>query len=142
MKIAGIRKLSKVKLQTIAPEKTVLDASRKLVQHNIGALPVCDGEGQLVGIITERDILRVTAANGGDALERRVAAVMSRRVHTCIADDDIETAMEVMTERRVRHLPVMRDGRLVNIISIGDLVKATLDESQEEIRHLREYVAG
>jgi CBS domain-containing protein len=59
-----------------------------------------------------------------------------------VADDDIETAMHVMTDQRVRHLPVMRDGRLVNIISIGDLVKATLDESREEIRHLRNYVAG
>jgi len=142
MKIAQIDKLKNVKLQTIAPEKTILDAARKLVQFNIGALPVCDGEGNLVGIITERDILRVTAKDGGDGVGHKVASVMSRKVHTCVADDDIETAMQVMTDQRVRHLPVLRDSRLVNIISIGDLVKATLDESQEEIRHLREYVAG
>jgi CBS domain-containing protein len=142
MKIAEIGKLQDVKLQTIAPEKTILDASRKLVQYNIGALPVCDAAGSLVGIITERDILRVTAKNGGDGVGHKVAAVMSRHVHTCVADDDIEAAMQVMTDQRVRHLPVLRDGRLVNIISIGDLVKATLEESQEEIRHLREYVAG
>ena len=142
MRIAEIGKLKNVKLQTIVPDKTILDASRKLVQYNIGALPVCDSDGHLVGIITERDILRVTAANGGDGLQQKVAAVMSRQVLTCVADDDIESAMQVMTEKRVRHLPVMRDGRLVNIISIGDLVKTTLDESREEIRHLRDYVAG
>jgi CBS domain-containing protein len=142
MKIAEIGKLRNVKMQTISPDKTILDASRKLVQYNIGALPVCDGDGHLVGIITERDILRVTAANGGDGLAQKVAAVMTRQVLTCVADDDIESAMQVMTEKRVRHLPVMRDGRLVNIISIGDLVKSTLDESREEIRHLRDYVAG
>lgn len=142
MKIAEIGKLQNVKLQTIAPEKTILDASRKLVQYNIGALPVCDTEGSLVGIITERDILRVTAKDGGDGVGHKVAAIMSRQVYTCVADDDIETAMQVMTDQRVRHLPVLRDGRLVNIISIGDLVKATLDESQEENRHLRNYVAG
>jgi CBS domain-containing protein len=142
MKIAEIGKLKNVKLQTIAPEKTILDASRKLVQYNIGALPVCDTEGNLVGIITERDILRVTAKDGGDGVGHKVAAIMSRQVYTCVADDDIETAMQVMTDQRVRHLPVLRDGRLVNIISIGDLVKATLDESQEENRHLRSYVAG
>jgi CBS domain-containing protein len=142
MKIAEIGKLQNVKLQTIAPEKTILDASRKLVQYNIGALPVCDADGGLVGIITERDILRVTAKDGGDGVGHKVAAIMSRQVYTCVADDDIETAMQVMTDQRVRHLPVLRDGRLVNIISIGDLVKATLDESQEENRHLRSYVAG
>lgn len=142
MKIAEIHKLKNVKLQTITPDKTILDASRKLVQHNIGALPVCDGDGHLVGIVTERDILRVTAKDGGDGVSRKVGAIMVRIVHTCVADDDIETAMQVMTDQRVRHLPVLRDGKLVDIISIGDLVKATLDESQEEVRHLREYVCG
>lgn len=142
MKLAEIDKLKNVKLQTITPDKTVLDASRKLVQYNIGALPVCDGDGQLVGIITERDILRVTAANGGDGLMQKVAAIMSRQVITCVADDEIESAMGVMTEKRIRHLPVIREGRIVNIISIGDLVKAKLDASREEIRHLRDYVAS
>ena len=142
MKIAEIDKLKRVKLQTIEPETTVHDASRKLVQFNIGALPVCDAEGCLIGIITERDILRATAKEGSGALTLKVAAVMTRQVITCVDEEEVASAMEVMTERRIRHLPVLREGRLVNIISIGDLVKATLDESRQEIRYLRDYVAS
>jgi CBS domain-containing protein len=142
MKIVEIDKLKRVKLQTIDPEKSVHDASRKLVQFNIGALPVCDAEGGLIGIITERDILRATAKDGSDALGLNVAAIMTRQVITCTDEEEVESAMEVMTERRIRHLPVLREGRLVNIISIGDLVKATLDESRQEIRYLRDYVAS
>ena len=142
MKIVEIDKLKRVKLQTIDPEKSVHDASRKLVQFNIGALPVCDAEGSLIGIVTERDILRATANEGKDALGLKVAAIMTRQVITCTDEEEVESAMEVMTERRIRHLPVLREGRLVNIISIGDLVKATLDESRQEIRYLRDYVAS
>ena len=142
MKIVEIDKLKRVKLQTIEPETTVHDASRKLVQFNIGALPVCDAEGCLIGIITERDILRATAKEGSGALTLKVAAIMTRQVITCVDDEEVASAMQVMTERRIRHLPVLREGRLVNIISIGDLVKATLDESRQEIRYLRDYVAS
>ena len=122
MKIAEIDKLKRVKLQTIEPETTVHDASRKLVQFNIGALPVCDAEGCLIGIITERDILRATAKEGSGALTLKVAAVMTRQVITCVDEEEVASAMEVMTERRIRHLAVLREGRLVNIISTGDLV--------------------
>jgi CBS domain-containing protein len=142
MKIVEIDKLKRVKLQTIDPEKSVHEASRKLVQFNIGALPVCDAEGGLIGIVTERDILRATANDGSNALGLKVAAIMTRQVITCTDEEEVESAMEVMTERRIRHLPVLREGRLVNIISIGDLVKATLDESRQEIRYLRDYVAS
>jgi CBS domain-containing protein len=142
MKIVEIEKLKRVKLQTIDPDKSVHEASRKLVQFNIGALPVCDAEGCLIGIVTERDILRATAKDGSDALTIKVAAIMTRQVVTCTDEEDVESMMEVMTERRIRHLPVLREGRLVNIISIGDLVKATLDESRQEIRYLRDYVAS
>lgn len=142
MKIVEIDKLRRVKLQTIEPETTVHDASRKLVQFNIGALPVCDAEGCLIGIITERDILRATAKEGSGALTLKVAAIMTRQVITCVDEEEVESAMQVMTERRIRHLPVLKEGRLVNIISIGDLVKATLDASRQEIRYLRDYVAS
>ena len=142
MKIVEIDKLRRVKLQTIEPETTVHDASRKLVQFNIGALPVCDAEGGLIGIITERDILRATAKEGSGALTLKVAAIMTRQVITCVDEEEVESAMQVMTERRIRHLPVLKEGRLVNIISIGDLVKATLDASRQEIRYLRDYVAS
>jgi CBS domain-containing protein len=142
MKIEGISKVSATGLQTISPDKTVHEASQKLVEFNIGALPVCDAEGGLVGIITERDILRETAKHGSDAVGNNIAGVMTRNVMTCTADDDIETAMRIMTERRIRHLPVLANGDLVDIISIGDLVKAKLDGATEEIRLLRDYVAS
>ena len=142
MKIEGISKLSATGLQTISPDKTVLEASQKLVEFNIGALPVCDSEGGLVGIITERDILRETAKHGSEAVGNKIAGVMTRNVMTCTADDDIETAMRTMTERRIRHLPVLAGGDLVDIISIGDLVKSKLDGANEEIRLLRDYVAS
>jgi CBS domain-containing protein len=142
MKIEKISKLSATGLQTISPDKTVLEASQKLVEFNIGALPVCDSEGGLVGIITERDILRETAKHGSEAVGNKIAGVMTRNVTTCTADDDIETAMRTMTERRIRHLPVLAGGDLVDIISIGDLVKSKLDGANEEIRLLRDYVAS
>ena len=142
MKIENISKLSATGLQTISPDKTVLEASQKLVEFNIGALPVCDAEGGLVGIITERDILRETAKHGSEAVGNKIAGVMTRNVMTCTADDDIETAMRIMTERRIRHLPVVAGGDLVDIISIGDLVKSKLDGANEEIRLLRDYVAS
>ena len=142
MKIEEISKLSATGLQTISPDKTVLEASQKLVEFNIGALPVCDAEGGLVGIITDRDILRETAKHGSEAVGNKIAGVMTRNVMTCTADDDIETAMRIMTERRIRHLPVVAGGDLVDIISIGDLVKSKLDGANEEIRLLRDYVAS
>jgi CBS domain-containing protein len=142
MKIEGISKVSATGLQTISPDKTVHEASQKLVEFNIGALPVCDAEGGLVGIITERDILRETAKHGSQAVGNKIAGVMTRNVMTCTADDDIETAMRIMTERRIRHLPVLANGDLVDIISIGDLVKSKLDGANEEIRLLRDYVAS
>lgn len=142
MKIEEITKLSGAGLQTISPDKTVHEASQKLVEFNIGALPVCDPQGGLVGIITERDIMRETAKHGCEAANHKIAAVMTRAVVTCVAEDDIETAMRIMTERRIRHLPVLAAGDLVEIISIGDLVKAKLDGANEEIRHLRDYVAS
>ena len=142
MKIAEISKIGNVTLQTVSPDKTLHEVAKKLVEFNIGALPVCDAEGGLVGIITERDILRATAGEGARAVDAKVAAVMTRNIVTVVADDDVERAMRIMTERRIRHLPVLKDGGLVDIVSIGDLVKAKLDGATEEIRHLRDYVAG
>jgi CBS domain-containing protein len=143
MRIGDISKPSPTKLQTIEPGATVREASRKLVKFNIGGLPVCDSDGELVGIITERDILRLVAADDcHDALERKVAAVMTRKLITAVAADDIEKAMRIMTERRIRHLPIVEGKELVGILSIGDVVKSKLDESSAEIRYLRDYVTG
>ena len=131
-------------LSTIAPDKTVQEAIRILNQHNIGALPVCNEKGELAGIITERDVLRL--CDGGDVakgLQQKVSAVMTKNLIICVPDDSIENAMRVMTNKRIRHLPIIGEGRrLVGILSIGDIVKAKLDDASTEIRFLRDYVTG
>ncbi len=141
MRVSDLHKSSGVKLQTVAPSATIRDVAQQLVKFNIGALPVLDEEGDLVGIITERDILRLVATDEcHQALELKVAAVMTRKLITAGADEPIESVMRTMTNNRIRHLPILEDNRLVDIISIGDVVKSQLDESSAEIQFLRTYV--
>jgi CBS domain-containing protein len=143
MKIGEIRKLRSGELQTITAEETVHCAVKKLAGNNIGALPVRDQHGQLVGIITERDVLRLVAADDAQAaLQKKVAAVMTRNLVVSELSDDIEYAMHVMTDKRIRHLPILVDGQLVDILSIGDVVKSKLEVTDEENRFLRNYVAN
>ncbi len=143
MRVSELCKNKRLPLQTISPEHTVQDAIRKLVEFNIGALPVCDERGDLVGIITERDILRLVAKEDCRQVgTMKVGAVMTRDLIIAVPSDRVDNVMHVMTERRIRHLPILEGRRLVNIISIGDVVKAKLDESDTEIRFLRDYVAG
>ncbi|RMD84174.1 MAG: CBS domain-containing protein [Candidatus Dadabacteria bacterium] len=143
MKVSDICKLKRMRLQTISPEHTVQEATRKLVEFNIGALPVCNDDGDLVGIISERDILRLAASDDCHKVaSMKVGAVMTRNLIIAVPSDRVDSVMHVMTERRIRHLPILEGRRLIDIISIGDVVKAKLDESDTEIRFLRDYVAG
>lgn len=143
MKVRDIYKTKPVRLQTISPEQSVHDAVKQLNKYNIGGLPVCDAGGDLVGIITERDIMRLCAdAEFATAMSTRVGAVMTRNLVTATADDSVESVMRTMTERRIRHLPILEGNDLVSIISIGDVVKSQLDEFSTENRFLRDYVTG
>ena len=143
MKIRDIRKSTPVALQTISPDQTVHEAIGLLCRLNIGALPVLDVEGTLVGIVSERDVLRLCAREDyQSALALRVRDVMTRDLVISVLDDSLDYVMRVMTERRVRHLPVLEDRRLVAIISIGDVVKAQYEEKETEIRFLRDYMQG
>jgi CBS domain-containing protein len=127
-------------VHTCSPEDTLADVVDLLVGHNCGSLVVCEGE-EMVGIITERDILRACTTRG--ALQAlRVADRMTRCPVTASPEDDVADAMGVMTERRIRHLPVVEQGRLVGIISIGDLVKAQYDELCRENHYLKSYILG
>ncbi len=127
---------------TIRPDQTITAALAALRERNIGALVVSeDGEG-VDGIISERDIVHGLAERGSALLALNVAAVMTRRVTTCDPADSVADLMAEMTNRRVRHLPVVHDGRLVGIVSIGDLVKNRLDEIEYEARSLRSFIAG
>lgn len=130
-------------LRTIAPGKTVQDAIRTLCEYNIGALPVCGDDRDVLGIITERDVLRLcTEPDCDKSLKRRVDEVMTRNLIICVPDDSIENAMHVMTQKRIRHLPILDGRKLVGILSIGDVVKAKLDDASAEIRFLRDYMVG
>lgn len=144
MKVRQLTRLDRSSVYTIEPDRTVLEAVRKLVQHNIGALPVCDGSCvKLFGIITERDILRLCAMQPlQDMQTLKVSDVMTHEVIFGSPEDDIEKVMRTMTQNRIRHLPILEDGKFVDIISIGDVVKAELERSSQEAEYLREYVSG
>lgn len=127
---------------TIGPERTIEEAIRQLVEHNIGSLVVVDGEGDLAGIITERDILRVCAGGGERLATTRVDEVMSRDLIIGETDDSIDYVMGIMTQNRIRHLPIMGRTGLRGLVSIGDVVKVQLRQTEYENHHLREYIQG
>jgi CBS domain-containing protein len=124
------------------PEAAIAEVARVLKQKRIGALVVTDADGQLCGIISERDLARGLADHGAGLLEMKVAELMTAEVVTCTPDDGLEKLMQTMTERRFRHLPVVRDGELIGIISIGDVVKHRLQELEAETHMLHDYIHG
>ena len=129
-----------VKVHTVLPWVTVLDAARRLADAEVGALIVCDAEHRICGVISERDIVRCVAERGPGALEERVEAVMTHDVHTCGSQETVARAMALMTRFRYRHLPVVEQGKLLGIISIGDLVKHRVREMELETGVLRDLV--
>jgi CBS domain-containing protein len=128
---------------TISQTATLREAVEALTERRIGAL-VVSGDGRAIeGIVSERDIVRATATGGQSALDSSVGSVMSIDVVTCSAGDGVDRLMSLMTERRIRHLPVVDDrGHLAGIVSIGDVVKARLAELEQENHALAEYITG
>jgi CBS domain-containing protein len=127
---------------TIRPEDTVGAAVEALVSGNIGALVASEDGEHVDGIVSERDIVHALARHGDALLALTVAEVMTRSVVTCDPTESVAELMAAMTNRRIRHLPVVRDGRLCGIVSIGDVVKNRLDEIEYEARSLRSFIAG
>lgn len=131
---------------TARPDISVGEAARQLAANRIGAVVVIDGEGLkpgIVGIFSERDIVRALANHGEAAFKMRIREFMSTNVVTCHPGDTVEALMAVMTNRRVRHLPVLDDGNaLIGIITIGDVVKSRLDEATMVVESLRDYVSA
>jgi CBS domain-containing protein len=126
---------------TIAPDASVPDAMRLLVRHDIGAVVVLR-DGGLTGILTERDLLRAGAEDCRRLTDSRVDELMTRSVITVTPDAEIHTVMDVMTEHRIRHLPVMEGESLAGLISIGDLINAVRQSAEAENEHLHAYIAG
>lgn len=127
------------KVFTMAPTATIADVARELATQRIGAVVVLDGE-RLVGIVSERDVVRRIAEIGACALEESVADIMTKRVEIAALDDAISSVMQRMTHSRFRHMPVVEDGRLIGLVSIGDVVKERIDEAERERDDMRAYI--
>lgn len=126
----------------ISPDETVFKAIEKMASKNIGALLVLDGDGELVGIITERDYRNRVILKGRTSKETPVRDIMSTGLYCVKPTEKVETCMALMTDRKIRHLPVVEDDELKGIVSIGDLVKAVITKQKVEIHNLRDYITG
>lgn len=139
MRIADVLRSKGTAVATVDADTSVSSVVDELAQHNVGALVVLE-KGSLVGIVTERDVVRKIHERGPDVLKARVADIMSTSVFTCLPTDSVDSLAETMTERRIRHLPVVVEGQLIGIVSIGDVVKSRIGELQSERDQLEHYI--
>lgn len=128
-------------VQTIQPHRTLAEAAKIMAERRIGAAVVTGADQSVLGILSERDIVRAVATAGGEALTHPVSRYMTARVVTCPEKLGIDEAMEIMTNGKFRHLPVVEGGHLVGIVSIGDIVKRHIEKIEAETRAMREYIA-
>ena len=143
MKIKDILKSKGSRIWTISSTQSVQEALQILVTQRIGALLVTDQKVEnIVGILSERDIVRGSYAHTKNPRDIKVREWMTRRVVTCSPEDDVSHVMSLMTDKRVRHVPVAEGEELLGLVSIGDVVKAILEDSHHQIRYLKEYVYG
>jgi len=142
MTIAAILKHKGHSVITIDPTATVPDIAARLSEHRIGAVLVVDRAEQVLGIVSERDIVRSVATNGARTLEMTAGQLMTRTVHTAHPDMTVEEAMRKMTIGRMRHLPVLQNGAIVGMVSIGDVVKSRIMQQDTEVDSLRAYIGG
>ncbi len=126
---------------TVSPDITLGDAARLLGEKRIGAVVVTADGKKIVGILSERDIVRQIGINGAAALEEFVSSAMTAKVRTCQDGHTVNQVMEIMTKSRFRHLPVERDGKLAGIVSIGDVVKQRIEDVEREADEIRQYIA-
>ncbi len=127
---------------TITSDATVGSAVADLARHRVGALVVSPDGRHIEGIVSERDIVRHLSELQTDVLDQPVSSLMSRDVRVCSASDDVESIMNLMTEQRIRHVPVVEDGVLVGIVSIGDVVKSRIGELEKDRNELMEYITA
>jgi len=126
-------------IYSVGPEEPVLTAIKKMAEHHIGALLVMSGD-KLVGIVSERDYARKVVLLGRSSTETRVDAIMTARVVTVTAKQDAHDCMRLMTDMRIRHLPVVAQDRVIGVLSIGDLVRAVIEEQERTIADLESYI--
>ena len=126
-------------IYSVQPDDPVITAIRKMAEHHIGALLVMTGD-KLVGIVSERDYARKVVLLGRSSTDTRVADIMTSKVITVIPQQDVHDCMRLMTDKRIRHLPVMHGDRVIGILSIGDLVRAVIEEQERTIADLESYI--
>lgn len=127
---------------SVTPAASVAEVSQQLSARRIGSVLVIDADGSVHGIVSERDVVRALASAGAAALGLEVSRIMTREVVTCDPDDAIEDVMQAMTSGRFRHVPVVRHGDLLGLVSIGDVVKARLTEARHETEALKAYIVA
>ena len=142
MRIADVLRSKGATVLTVTPDMTVRDLVAMLAEHRIGATVVSVVGGSLDGIVSERDVVRALAARGAAVLSERVADIMTAEVQTCKPDASVNDLMRTMTEGRFRHVPVVVEGRLSGIVSIGDVVKTRIGELETERESLERYISS
>lgn len=141
MKVRDILHKKGTELFTVSPQATVLDALKLMAEKNIGGVLIMDGQF-LKGIFTERDYARKIVLKGKSSSDIMISEVMVSELITVSSESTTSDCMRLMTGKTIRHLPVVDDGKLVGLISIGDVVKAVIEEQQQVIQHLEQYIAG
>lgn len=140
MNVGSILSTKADEIISVEESASVLEVSKLLGERRIGAVPVTKGE-KLCGIISERDVVRGLAIRGGAVLADGVETLMTKSVVTCSAEDSVHTITQMMTERRIRHVPVMDGSALIGMVSIGDVVKVRMEETEKEAEALKAYIA-
>ena len=142
MKVKHILQSKGADVFAVSPDDTIAAAVGVLNNKNIGAVMVCDDHGKAVGILSERDVVRRLGERGAEAMTMRVSDCMTGNPYTCAPDETIDDLMARMTEKRIRHLPVQSGGKIIGVISIGDVVKRKIQEAEEEAAALKEYISS
>lgn len=141
MNVASIIRGKGANIITANADDSIARVAGLLNEHGIGAVLVTGGAAEVIGVISERDIVRELAKSGGGCLDMAASALMTTNVISCAPSDTIDEVMSLMTTKRIRHLPVMNDGVLSGFISIGDVVKNRMDEVEREAAAMRDYIA-
>lgn len=142
MTVASILRGKPQRVIGLRETQTVAEAAQLLAKENIGAVLVTGSGGDMIGIVSERDIVRSMAAKGAGIIDQPVSSLMTRDVLCCAPEDSVASTMALMTERRFRHLPVRKDGKIIGMISIGDVVKRRVEDAESEATSLREYIVN
>ncbi|WP_410668927.1 CBS domain-containing protein [Amycolatopsis sp. cmx-4-68] len=141
MRIADLLRKKGSAVATVTPETTVTTLLAGLAEHNVGAMVVVNPDGAIAGIVSERDVVRRLNEHGPELLDGPVSEIMTKLVASCGPDDSVDQLTVLMTERRIRHVPVLADGRLAGIVSIGDVVKNRMEELEQSQEQLQAYIS-